>query len=291
MLGTPHTDNLLNALTDLHYIHDKEHLYTFVLNRCSDVLKAQSGTFFSVREETAELYPEATKGISLSLLREIPFKMKMGVSGWVATNRTSVVIENAQGDERFNRAVDVITGIRTRSLLCVPVTRKDRILGVIELVNRVDGVFREPDQEFVEHLAKQVAVAIENCDLFENSRHLVAYTNSVLESLTGGFLSTDTSGNVTRCNAAACRILGINEPDVRNRPILSALPQYPAFSAILDVTQKHEAPVQRQEIQLERPDGGPLVIGYSTFLIRDANRSVLGAAVTFQDLTHLKRAS
>ena len=64
-----------------------------VLNRCSDVFKAQGGTFFSVKEDTEELYPEATKGVSLSLIREIPFKMKLGISGWVATHRKSVVVD------------------------------------------------------------------------------------------------------------------------------------------------------------------------------------------------------
>lgn len=289
MLGTHHTDNLLSALRDLHYIHQKEHLYTFVLNRCSDVLKAQSGTYFTVREDLGDLYPEAAKGISLSLLREIPFKLKSGVSGWSATHRKSAVIENAQVDERFNRAVDVITGIRTRSLLCVPVLRQDRVLGVIELVNRVDGFFREPDMEFVEHLAAQVGIAIENCDLYEQSQNLLAYTNSVIDSLTGGFLSTDKNGVVTRCNTAACRILGVVESDVRNRPLLSALPDFPAFSAILDVTQKHEAPVQREEIELQKPDGSPMTVGYSTFLIRNSARAILGAGIVFQDITHVKK--
>src|SRR5438093_92740 len=133
MLGTYHTDALLNALSDLHHFHDKSHIYLFLLNRCCDVLKAQGGTFYSVDEQVGELYPEACKGVALSLLREIPFKMKQGVAGWVATQRKSALIENAQTDERFNRAVDVITGIRTRSLLCVPIVRQDRALGVVEL--------------------------------------------------------------------------------------------------------------------------------------------------------------
>jgi len=45
--------------------------------------------------------------------------------------------------------------------------------------------------QFVQYLAGQGAVAIENCNLFEESQHLVAYTASVIESMTGGFISTD----------------------------------------------------------------------------------------------------
>src|SRR5258706_2686564 len=176
-LGTYHTEALLNALSDLHHIHDKSHLYVFVLNRCSEVLKAQGGTYFTVREETGELFPEATKGGSLQLLKEIPFKLKSGISGWLASNRQPVVVENAQLDPRFNRAVDVITGIRSRSLLCVPIVRQDKVLGVVELVNRVDGFFREADMYFIQHLGNQVGVAIENCNLYEETQSLLAYTN------------------------------------------------------------------------------------------------------------------
>ena len=290
MLGTYHTDALLSALSDLHHIHEPDLLYVFVLNRCSDVLKAQAGTFFTLREEIGELYPEAAKGVSLSLIREIPFKLKNGVAGWVATNRKSVSIENAQADERFNRAVDVITGVRTRSLLCVPIVRQNKVLGVIELVNRVDGVFRAEDLQFVEALSGQVAIAIENCTLYEQTQHLLAYNNSVINSLTGGFISTDTKGVVTRCNASACRILGIVESDVLNKQLLYSLPQYPAFAAILDVAQKNEAPTQRQEIELQKGDGATFLIGYSTFLIRSETRMVLGAGVIFQDLTQLRKS-
>lgn len=289
MLGTYHMQSLLEALTDIHHLHEESQLYMFVLNRCGDVLKAQGGTFFSVKEDVGELYPEASKGVSLSLLREIPFKSKQGIAGWAAINRQAVIVENAQTDPRFNRAVDVITGVRTRSLLCVPIIRQDKVMAVVELVNRVDGVFRDQDLEFLQHLCNQIGVALENCKLYKETSDLLAYTNSILNSLTGGFISTDTSGNVTRCNVSACRILSIVPQDVLNKPLLKALPHFPAFSAILDVTQKHETPVNRQEIELQRPDGSAMQLGYSTFLIRSEANRVLGAGIVFQDLTHLKR--
>lgn len=287
-LGTYHMGALLDALSDLHHLHDEAHLYNFVLNRCSDILKAQGGTFFVVKEDVGELIPEAAKGVSLSLLKELPFKMKLGISGWVAVNRLPALVENAQNDDRFNRAIDVITGIRTRSVLCVPVIRKDKLMAIIELVNRVDGIFRDSDLDFLQHMADQVGVALENCRLYRETADLLIYTNSVINSLSGGFLSTDAKGNVTRCNQAACRILGIVQEDVIGKALLKALPQFPAFAAILDVTQKHQSAVTRQEISLQKADGSSMLIGYSTFLIR-GDAQVHGAGILFQDLTHLSR--
>jgi PAS domain S-box-containing protein len=288
MLGTYHMGALLDALSDIHHVRDQANLYAFALNRCSEILKAQGGTFYNVREALGELYPEASKGVSLSLLREIPFKMKTGIAGWVATNRRPALVENAQTDERFNRAVDVITGIRTRSLICVPILRQDKLMAVVEMVNRIDGVFRDPDLEFFQHMCNQVGVALENCQLYKETEDLLAYTNSVINSLTGGFISTDAKGFITRCNAAACRILGISAVDVMGKTLLNALHQYPAFGAIVEVTQKNQAPVARLEIELQRPDGSALELGYSTFLIRNDLSQNLGVGIVFQDLTYLK---
>jgi len=288
MIGTYHMSALLEALSDIYHIHDEQLLYSFVLNKCSDVLRAQGGTFFTYTEETGEMFPEAVKGVSLSLIREIPFKAKLGISGWAATHRQPVLVENAQTDERFNRAVDVITGIRTRSLICVPIVRKDKVLGVIELVNRVDGIFREPDLEFLKHLAAQMGVALENCRLYRDTADLLAYTRGVINSLTGGFISTDTKGIITQCNGAACRILSISTDGVIGQPVSKALPQFPAFAAILEVTQKHQTAANRQEIELQKPDGSALLLGYSTFLIRGDSRT-FGTGIIFQDLTRLKR--
>lgn len=287
MLGIYHTSSLLDILADLHHIHEEPQLYQFALNRCSEVLRAQGGTFYVVREDLGELYPVSCKGVSLNLLKEIPFKMKSGICGWVATERKPVVVENAQEDERFNRAIDVITGIRTRSVLAVPILREDRIMGVLELMNRIDGVFSDKDLGFVTHFSNQLAVALENCRLYRQTEELLIYTNSVINSLTGGFISTNKRGKVTRFNDAAVRILGIKKSDVVGKLISEALSQYPAFGAILDVTQKHETPANRQEIELSKPDGTNMKIGYSTFLIRDENKKNYGAGIIFQDLTRL----
>ena len=73
-----------------------------------------------------------------------------------------------------------------------PLWRQEKVLGIVELVNRVDGVFRDTDLQFVQQLCLQVGVALENCKLYEDTENLLAYTNSVINSLTGGFISTDT---------------------------------------------------------------------------------------------------
>ncbi|MHC1791585.1 PP2C family protein-serine/threonine phosphatase [Solidesulfovibrio sp.] len=89
-----------------------------------------------------------------------------GVAGWVAEQGEAVLIADAYEDARFNRAVDVLTGYRTRSMLCVPLIYRDRIVGVVQCINKVGGgAFTRDDLETCSLLGAQAAVAIVNARL------------------------------------------------------------------------------------------------------------------------------
>jgi len=90
-----------------------------------------------------------------------------GVVGWVMRNKTSAIVENAQVDSRFYSEIDVLTAVTTRSLLAVPLIAKDRIIGVVEVINKVDGAFNTHDRELLEALASSAAIAIDNARLYQ----------------------------------------------------------------------------------------------------------------------------
>lgn len=286
MLGTYHMQALLEALADLHHIHDASKLYSFVLNRCGDVLKSEYAIFYSFQELNEQLRPEATVGLPLDSLKEIPFKITSGIAGLVATHRKTVLVENAQANSRFSRSVDVMAGIRTRSVLCAPILHKAKLLGVIELINRVDGVYRQADSEFLEHFASQVALVLEDARLYQENAELLTYANGVINSLQGGFISMDLNGLISGCNKSASRILGLGR-DLVGQPIHLALAQYPAVSAILEVTKKNKKENRREEIEIQRPDGSALLLGYGTSLIMNEQEQLLGVGILFTDLTAL----
>jgi len=284
MSAAVHTEALLEALADLQQIQSEEKIFPFILNRVSEILKAQGGSYFSVHEDRGELYPEAAKGVSLSLLREVPFKMKLGISGWCATNRQSVRADNVQTDDRFNRAVDVITGIRTRSILCVPVLRKEKTYGVIELVNRVDGAFRDVDQEFLQFFAFQAAIALENCRIRRTTGDKLAYVSSLVDSLSSAVVATDLRGVVTVCNPSASRLLGVDGAEALGRPVAQVLSACPPLLTVFEAAQKRQSPAAHQEVRFKKQTGEAMILGYSTFVIRSEDHNH-GIAVIFQDIS------
>jgi signal transduction histidine kinase/DNA-binding response OmpR family regulator len=90
-----------------------------------------------------------------------------GIAGWIARNRQPVQVNNAQEDPRFYSGIDTITAVTTRSLLAVPLITKDRVIGVIEVINKVNGVFDNHDLELLQALASSAAIAIDNAHLYQ----------------------------------------------------------------------------------------------------------------------------
>lgn len=89
-----------------------------------------------------------------------------GVAGWVAAQAEPVLLVDAYADSRFNPDVDRLTGYRTRSMACVPLLYRGRVIGAAQCINKADGgVFTDDDIEIFSLLAAQAAVAIVNARL------------------------------------------------------------------------------------------------------------------------------
>lgn len=105
------------------------------------------------------------------VLREMRLPISQGVAGWVATNRESIIVNDAARDQRFSGRVDAETGFQTKSILCVPLLSQGRLVGVLEVLNKgAKGGFTHEDQVWLETMASQAAVALENAHLFQNLR-------------------------------------------------------------------------------------------------------------------------
>jgi nitrogen fixation/metabolism regulation signal transduction histidine kinase len=110
------------------------------------------------------------------------------------------------------------------------------------------------------------------------------YFRSILDNLSGGFLSVDLSGLVVYGNQTAGRILHIPMGAAVGQPYEKALASYPELVAVLrDALSTHKV-VHRAEISAAHGDAR-MLIGYSTLQVRDRAGAYLGIGITFQDLT------
>jgi signal transduction histidine kinase len=94
---------------------------------------------------------------------EIRLPLGKGIAGYVAQTGETINIPDAYKDARFNPDIDKRTGYRTKSVLCMPMKNKDgKIIGVFQLFNKREGVFRSEDEQFIEAFSAHASIAIEN---------------------------------------------------------------------------------------------------------------------------------
>lgn len=104
-----------------------------------------------------------------------------GIAGWVATHGTPAVVEDTAADSRFSERMDGITGFRTESIIAVPLRSGDKVFGVIELLNRLDGrPFTAYDMRVLSAISDFAAIAVEKAYYLAEARRL-----SELDPLTG----------------------------------------------------------------------------------------------------------
>ena len=178
----------------------------------SQILRADRSSLFLYDARTDELWSMVAEGVES---REIRFPAGAGLAGDCFTRGLAVNVTDAYADPRFNQAIDLATGYRTRTVLSAPVvTRDGRKLGVMQAFNRLDGeVFDEADVARMMAFAAQAAVAIENATLFAEVAAERNYNDSILRSMSSGVLTLDPEQRFAKLNAAACVILGVAPED------------------------------------------------------------------------------
>ncbi|HEX6387631.1 MAG TPA: ATP-binding protein [Anaerolineae bacterium] len=117
-----------------------------------------------------------------------------GVAGWVAQTGESCIVTQATEDKRFSPAMDIKSGYTTLSLMAVPLQLRDTVIGVLEVVNKIDGDFTTDDLAVAETLAASASIAIDNArlvealqqqmdDLQERNEELDAFDHTVAHDL------------------------------------------------------------------------------------------------------------
>lgn len=138
-----------------------------VMDRLIELMHAERG-FLMSRQSDGELKFEIARGLSQVNLEEDEFKVSMTVVRRVAETGDVILTTNAQEDPRFANQMSVM-GYKLRSILCVPLKIKDKLIGVIYVDNKARiGTFRQDDLGLISAFADQAAVAIDNAQLIES---------------------------------------------------------------------------------------------------------------------------
>jgi two-component system NtrC family sensor kinase len=158
-----------------------------------EVMDAEACSVMLVDEATQSLRWEVALGEGAGKLETLSVPMGQGISGSVAATATAIRIADAQTDPRWDgRRYDEASGFTTRSILCVPMLTRGKVVGVVQVLNRRGGPFTDDDQRLLEALASMGAVAVENARLYENLEQKVAQRTAELTQTLAELRATQT---------------------------------------------------------------------------------------------------
>ncbi len=151
----------LNSSLDLNIVLEN------VIDRVIEVTGAERG-FLMLRDDGRdELEFRVARGMHQSDLESPEFQVSTTIIRKVEQTRKPLLTDNAQFDDRFTRG-DSIMVLGLRSILCVPIMVKDRLIGLVYVDNRLQvGLFNEGHRDLLAAFASQAGIAIENARLYQ----------------------------------------------------------------------------------------------------------------------------
>lgn len=288
----------LRSLTDTSAAINSSLDMDLVLDQAMDVVitltNAERGYIILVNADTGEL--------DFRVARENELMPQQGggapqisqtVLAEVLETGEPLLADNAYKDERLQSGQS-IAQLSLRSVLCVPLKYREKVVGVVYVDNRLrSGVFTEREKTLLAAFANQASVAIENARLYERiQRALVEISkmktlmDNVFASIGSGVITTDSSHSVMMFNTAASSILE-HDPDKAIGQQLGAV--IPSATADLDshlVSIREEANPQEIETEMEVPNRGRIAVSMKLNPLRDARRNqIQGVAMVMDDLT------
>jgi len=175
---------------DLASTLDLDTLLNDIVHAAADITHAEAASILLYDDTARQLYFQVATNIDEPTMRGLVVPLEKSIAGWIVTNKESLRIEDAHKDERFFSDVEQSIGYETNTMLGIPLITKNKIVGVLEVVNKKRGKFTDPDESMLTVLGAQAAVAIENARLFQQSDLIAEFVHELRTPLAS--LSTAT---------------------------------------------------------------------------------------------------
>ncbi len=181
---------LIDIARDLASTLDLDILLSRIVHAAAEISGAEAASILLYDDTSQKLYFQVSTNLDASTQRGLVVPLEGSIAGWIVLNRQAVRIVNAHDDARFFSNIEQATGYSTQSILGIPLVTKNKIVGVLEAINKHRGKFTDTDESMLLVLGAQAAVAIENARLFQQSDLIAEFVHELRTPLSS--LSTAT---------------------------------------------------------------------------------------------------
>jgi K+-sensing histidine kinase KdpD len=148
---------------------DLDRLLYQIVNAAANLTSSQAASILLYDENKNDLYFQSSTNLDSKVMRGLAVPIDSSIAGEIVKSRKPVIVMSTENDPRHYQGVGESTQLKTESLLGVPMITKDKVIGVLEVINKIEGEFSQDDLNLLNALGSQAAVAIENTRLFQQS--------------------------------------------------------------------------------------------------------------------------
>ncbi|MDL1973646.1 MAG: sigma 54-interacting transcriptional regulator [Deltaproteobacteria bacterium] len=161
---------LYDASASIHAIRDLDEMLKSILHKIKTLFRIEGASIALHDADRKEFYfirtVEEERNGDHARMKEMRFPDRIGVAGWVLRENRLVVIQDASMDDRFFKGIDLQENFVTKSMICLPLRTRKRLIGVLYAINKLEGKFTATETRLLEMLSGTIAISIENAMLY-----------------------------------------------------------------------------------------------------------------------------
>ncbi len=161
-----------------------------------------------------------------ALFRDLPtirLKRGQGIAGWVAEHRQPVIINDVYTDQRFYSQVDRRSGFHTESMICIPLQVEERVIGIVQAINKKGSDFNENDLRLLQAISGPMAAALENARLHDDVIAEKRRIETLFANMSEGLVTVNAELIITHINDAFLSLIGKETASLIGENILSTI--------------------------------------------------------------------
>jgi signal transduction histidine kinase len=293
---------LLRITSELSASLDHDRVLMRALEIVNEVVNATQGVILLIDEESSELVFRAALGKDRQLSpKGLPTGMMQneGLAGWIITHRSPVIVHDTHQDPRW---IERETSKEHRSVLAVPLTSNEEVIGILMLFQSKPSAFTTDQLDLVETAAVQVANAINNANLYRLIRQQAerlgtmlrleqiktAQNQAILESIADGVIVSDAEHKIILANMPASAILEIPRQQLIDTSIndllgLYGLNEQSWIPAVEEWVQNRDSLARWEYLEEQLPIGNKVInVRISPVLV---GNQFFGTVSIFRDIT------
>lgn len=205
---------LVDLSVTLNSTLELETLLQLITGTATQLLDCEAASILLYDEKQERLYFAAATGSNPRKLAEIPVPLNASLAGTIFRTNKSIILNNVEQDPRHFTTVSDQVQVHVRSLVGVPMVMKDRIIGVLEGINKIGGDFGEQEESILSVTASHAATAIHNARLFRDAQRRANYLEAVRDINNAVLGSFDLKTTLPQILSQVQRRLEVHAADV-----------------------------------------------------------------------------